>query len=339
MPSNTAAWLTAAKAKPLEVKPAPYTAPGEHEIVVKAGALAVNPIDWKLQEEPFYPLDYPTILGQDVAGEVVEVGGSVSRFSKGDRVVGHALGFITKRNAEAGFQEYSILQDHMASPIPRELSFDYASVIPLGLSTAAAGLFQKGYLELQHPSVNIKPTGKTLLVWGGSSSVGVNAIQLAVAAGYEVITTASSKNFDLVKKLGASQVFDYNSKTIVNELVGAFKNKILAGVFDAINVDGAFTSCIEVADQSTGNKFVASSLRIPEKLPSGVSAKWIFAVSIRENEVSKAIYETFLPQALAEGRFVAAPEPHVVGKGIEYVQAGLDALKNGVSAKKVVITL
>ena len=58
-----------------------------------------------------------------------------------------------------------------------------------------------------------------------------------------------------------------------------------------------------------------------------------------DNEVSKVIYEDFLPQALADGCYVAAPEPVVIGKGLDYVQGGLDAQKQGVSAKKVVIVL
>lgn len=110
----------------------------------------------------------------------------------------------SKRDCDNAFQEYTVVPAHMASPIPSTLSFDHAAVIPLGLSTAAAGLFEKEYLAPQHPSVSPKPTGKALLIWGGSTSVGSNAIQLAVAAGYDVITTASPKNFDYVKKLAAS---------------------------------------------------------------------------------------------------------------------------------------
>lgn len=58
-----------------------------------------------------------------------------------------------------------------------------------------------------------------------------------------------------------------------------------------------------------------------------------------KNDVSKVVYENFLPKALAEGKYVAAPDAYVVGKGLEYVQAGLDAQKKGMSGKKVVITL
>lgn len=71
MPSNTAAWQTAAKAKLLEVKSAPYTPPRENEIVVKNGTVAINPIDWVMQEraEVLFPwITYPAVLGGDVAG-------------------------------------------------------------------------------------------------------------------------------------------------------------------------------------------------------------------------------------------------------------------------------
>ncbi|TVY52236.1 Dehydrogenase azaJ, partial [Lachnellula cervina] len=211
MPSNTAAWLTKVGAIPLDVKPAPYTPPTEHQIVIKNKAVAINPVDWAVQTkgDALFPwLAFPYIGGSDVAGEVHEIGSGVTRFKVGDRVVGLAACLIS--GAEGAFQEYTVLRDHMTSHIPAALSYESASVIPLGLSTAASGLFQKGLLGLQHPSVPPKPTGKSLLIWGGSTSVGCNAIQLAVAAGYEVITTASPKNFTLVKTLGATQAFDYN---------------------------------------------------------------------------------------------------------------------------------
>jgi NADPH:quinone reductase-like Zn-dependent oxidoreductase len=377
MPPNTAAWLTAAKAKPLEVKPSDYTSPGENEIVIKNGALAINPVDWKIQDYAFFPLKYPAILGEDVAGTVVDVGSSVSRFSNCDRVLGHALGLATQKASDGAFQEYTVVSANVASPIPSTLSFESAAVLPLALSTAATGLFQKENLALQHPSLDPKPTGQTLLVWGGSSSVGSNAIQLAVAAGYVVLTTASPKNFEYTKKLGASQVFDYNSKTVTNEIVEALKGKTVAGVLDAIGADGAFQNSADVLAQSEGNKFIATVLQPPEDIPAGVSAKvcnfseyfipysvvlrylsipelqnvsllgnadpenlqWIQAPTIKNNEVGKVIYEDFLPQALADGKYLAAPEPYIVGKGLESVQAGLDAQKKGVSAKKLVITL
>lgn len=84
--------------------------------------------------------------------------------------------------------------------------------------------------------------------------------------------------------------------------------------------------------------FIASaSALVPEKLPNGVEAKMIWGSSLKNNEVGPAIFEHFLPKTLARGSFVVAPEPWMIGTGLESVQIGLDALKKGVSAKKVVI--
>ena len=71
----------------------------------------------------------------------------------------------------------------------------------------------------------------------------------------------------------------------------------------------------------------------------GIRSKMIWGASLMDDDISTVIYEDFLPQALADGRYLAAPEPLVIGKGLEHIQAGLDAQKKGVSAKKIVITL
>ena len=372
MPSNRAAWLTAKSARPLEVKSAPYTPPAANQIVVKNRAIAVNPVDWSKQllgNMMFSYIKYPFVLGEDLAGEVVEVGKGVTRFRAGDRVLGHALAMDPKvnRSAEGAFQEYSVVQANMASPIPASLSYENACVLPLCLSTAACGLFQKDYLALDYPTTSPrdpKTQGKTLLVWGGSSAVGSNTIQLAAAAGYDVITTASPKNFGYVKGLGAREAFDYRSKTVVRDIIATLRTKETVG---AVAVGNSSTeACMEILAKSKGSKFVAqASFPWPEKTPSttlglvgamlslvwwnlsvlfksklkGVKAKFIFGSTLAQNEVSQAIYDDFLPQALAQGSFIAAPDPLVVGKGLEYVQEGFDLHMKGVSAKKVVVSL
>jgi len=71
----------------------------------------------------------------------------------------------------------------------------------------------------------------------------------------------------------------------------------------------------------------------------GVRMTSIFGSTLMDNEVGSAIYVDFLPAALADGRYVAAPPPHVVGTGLEHLQAGLDLQKRGVSASKIVVRL
>lgn len=364
--SNRAAWLLAKNAGTLSVGPAPYTPPRTNEIVIKNAAIAINPVDWVIPTKGdlgFGWLKYPFILGSDVAGEVVEVGKHVTRFQIGDRVVGLACSTDPKCNnsAEGAFQEFTVLRPDSTSHIPSTMSYESASVIPLGLATAAAGLFQKDQLGLQLPSVSPKPTGQTLIVWGGATSVGCNAIQLGLAAGYEVFTTASPKNFDLMKKLGASKVFDYHSPSVVSDMIAELRGKTLAG---SITMgDGAADACMAILDKSNGQKFVSMatypisqdfnvgrlrtvfqflSFMIVFKLKGlvkGIKSNFIYGSSPCFNEVGKACFEDFLPKALGTGAFVPAPDPHVVGKGIESIQAALDFQRKGVSAKKIVVSL
>lgn len=369
-PTNQAAWLTGKQIRPLEVKEAPYTPPSENEIVVRVHAIAINPVDAYKQamgDVLLSWIQYPFILGSDVAGEVVEIGKSVARFKIGDRVLGHAVGpdKRSNRSCEGAFQQYVVLRQNLVSAIPDTLSYQNGCVLPLGLSTAACGLFMKDYLALELPSSNSKKeTGKSLLVWGGSTSVGSNAIQLAAAAGYRVITTASPKNFDYVKRLGAEKVFDYRSSTIIPDIITAMKDSELEGAF-AIG-DGSLEACIDIVGTCRGRKFIAqASLPHPSEVPpkgavlisfiasflwfklstfikckvKGVGAKFIWGTDLMANEVGSGIYEHFLPAALASEKYVVAPEPFVVGEGLESVQTALDAILKGVSARKLVVTL
>jgi NADPH:quinone reductase-like Zn-dependent oxidoreductase len=372
MPENNALWLRAKRA-PLTVGAALYTAPRADEVVVLVRAVAVNPMD-RLQQtmgDIITPwTTYPFVAGSDVAGQVVEVGSEVTRLRVGDRVVGYAAGSDKLRNraAEGGFQNYVVLLAHMTAPIPDEMKFEDAAVLPLGISTAACGLFQTDFLAMDAPSAAPGPAGKTLLVWGGSTSVGCNAIQLAVAAGYDVVTTASPRNFGYVKRLGAREAFDYRSKTVIADIVRALRGREIAGAL-AIGA-GSALACIDIVGACKGNRFVAMATpptsfdtvpagrgRLLRLIPAiarmlagtmtltlkarrhGVRTKMIWGSALIANEVGPMIFEAFLPAALAEARFVAAPNPTVVGTGLEQIPVALERQRQGVSAVKLVVTL
>ncbi|KAK9378447.1 chaperonin 10-like protein [Kockiozyma suomiensis] len=337
MPSNFAAFLVGEGVHPLSVGPAPYTSPGPSEIVVKNGAVAVNPIEYILQDHlmPSFPMHYPMILGQDLAGVVEEIGSNVTQFKVGDRVLGHAFGMLHNNNdPESAFQLYTVVGEEMAVAIPDEMSFEAATVLPLCFSTAAAGLYQDNFLNLPPPSLNPTPRNQTLLVWGGASCVGSNAIQLAVASGYEVVATASAKNFDYIKQLGATQVYDYHSDSVVSDIIACLKGKVIAGAFNAVK-DG-FDGCLEIVQASEGSKFISSVLPVPEVLPAGISSGWIL---MEPAKFSKLAYVDFLTPAIKEGKYIVAPKPLIVGKGLEAIQSGIDRQKQGMSAEKVVISL
>lgn len=369
MPTNSAAWLPASRT-PLVVGPAPYNSPGAHEIVVQSGALAVNPLEWILQlvGSLIYPwLKYPFVLGSDVAGTVVEVGSAVTRFSVGDRVLAHAVGTDRDSNSSArgAFQHYVVVLEKLAARIPDAMPFSDAVVLPLGVSTAACALFQSDQLALRHPSLNPTPTGQTVLVWGGATSVGSNAIQLAVAAGYEVVATASPRSADYVLSLGASAVVDYASPTAVAQLIALLHGKDVAGAVAVAT--GSAAAVASVLRASTGRRFLsmvgapAQWSAVAEKrsrLPlvmAGVAAsviaigvrcavwripnKAVFGSSLKNNEVSDAVYGSFLPAALEAGSYLAVPAAQIVGHGLEFVQPALEQQQRGVSARKLVVTL
>ncbi|KAL2062438.1 hypothetical protein VTL71DRAFT_6704 [Oculimacula yallundae] len=338
MATNKAAFLTSPKSHPFTILPTPLTTPGPSQILIQNHAIAINPIDFKLQSRAIYPLTYPAILGSDVAGIVHSIGSSVTRFAPGDRVLGLTNGFASGKDAEKAFQEYTVLEADFTCGIPDRVGFEEAVVLPLGVATAAAGLFDPEFLGLQLPTQPAQvPNGKTILVWGGAGCVGGNAVQLCAAAGYEVIATCSAKNFTYVKNLGASQVFDYNNASVVADLVSAFKGKASAGVYDAIG-GAAWAPAIEFA-QKTGTKIMATiTPGFPDE-HEGLEMKRVFAPAILGNGVGKAIFEDFLPKALGEGSYIVAPETIVAGRGLEILQVAVDLLGKGVSAKKVVVLL
>jgi NADPH:quinone reductase-like Zn-dependent oxidoreductase len=374
MPTNTAAWLDAPYAD-LTVRPAPYTAPGADEIVIRNRAIAVNPLDVAKQTTGnmmYRWLPSPAVLGEDVAGEVAEVGSAVTRFRAGDRVVGYAVGMEKGRNhrPEGGFQEYTVVLERLAAPIPATMTFEAAAVLPLAISTAASALFQGDQLGLCHPTDGSErpvSTGEAVVVWGGSTSVGSNAIQLAAAAGYEVVTTASPRNHARALALGATRVFDYSSPTVVADVAAALRGKRVVGVL-AVGTGSAGPSVAIAA--ATGSKRVSMAspsvsfgdfprrsrpslalVRLLAKLVGdnvalqlrsrrhGIRARFVWGSTLMHNEVGPMLWGGFLPAALADGRYIPTPSPEVVGSGLEHVQTALDTLRGGVSARKVVVSL
>lgn len=334
--TNQAAWQ-GAPGQALQLGSTDTPLPAANEVLIRNAAIAINPLDWLLQDYALLPwLSYPAILGSDVAGTIVAVGSGVERLKVGDRVLGQAVGTTVNEKAQGAFQNYTIVLEHMAARIPDQMEFSDAAVLPLGLGTAAGGLYGKKQLALLPPSHSPVAKDEVVLVWGGSSSVGANAIQLAVASGYTVITTASTSNAEMLKSLGASAVFDHASPSIVKDVIEAMQGRRLAGTLHAT---GDMAASFAVVSQSDGVRLVATTLPPPADLPKGVEARHIAGTSLKDDHVGPMIYRDFLPQALEAGSFVSAPPAKIVGHGLEALQAALQVLKAGVSAAKVVVTV
>ncbi|EHK22920.1 uncharacterized protein TRIVIDRAFT_28956 [Trichoderma virens Gv29-8] len=342
MAYNEAAWITAPGEYPLAVKEAPKPSAKPGEIVIKNVAVSINPVDWKIQSHGRYLSQYPFILGTDAAGFVEEVGAGVTRFKKGDRVIAHCHSLMTRDPANSAFQSYPVAIDSLVSPIPDTMSFEQAVVLPLAISTACAGLYPKDHLNLPLPSATKhEKNGKTVLIWGGASSVGATAIQLAAASGVTVITTASPANHSLVKSLGAAAVFDYKSATVVEDIAKALKETDFVGVYDAIGEESSFDAVFAILDLLNMKVPVASVLP-SNKSTEQFAPAYVVAFSIIQEpnlHIGEWIWTSFIPESLANGSFKAKPDPSVTGHGLEDIQKALNVQRKGVSAKKIVVTL
>ncbi|RGP70832.1 hypothetical protein FLONG3_7288 [Fusarium longipes] len=340
MPSNNAAYLVAPKTSPLQVKEAPLPQVTQGHILVKNSALAINPVDIANQYVGIFLSEsqYPAILGEDVAGTVEAVGEDVTNFKPGDRVLGYATSLASKDDANSAFQEYTAIRADCASKIPSDLDFEQAAVLPLAVATAAWALFGDSTLKMKFPSLNPEPTGEVVLIWGGASSVGGTAIQLAKAAGYEVITTASAKNHEYVKSLGADHVFEYKSPHVTKDICSLLMSKKFAGALEASGNDEAMNSTTQSIAHADGLRKMICVRGFKSQLPE-VEAQTILSTSIIDTPVAKAVFGDYVPTALEQGKFKAVPQAEVVGKGLEALQLGMDTLAKGVSAKKIVVSL
>jgi NADPH:quinone reductase-like Zn-dependent oxidoreductase len=333
MASNKSAFLDAI-GKPLRIAESPMPKPGANDIIVKNHAVAINTVDPSQADTGFMVKQYPIVLGSDVAGEVTEVGSSVTRFKKGDRVVGHAWVFQTGQPEDGAFSLYCRVPAGNAAIIPSNIEYKQAAILPMAIDTASVGLHKEGYLGIDYPSVDAKPNGKVLVVYGGSSSVGAAAIQLAVNAGCRVIATSSPKNFDLCLECGASDVFDYKDPDVAEKIAKAVGKENFVGLWNAIGIPESFEVVIPIM-QKLGGGFVANT-KPPGELPKDIEARFVLGI----DKATWLVWESgFLTKALESGKLKCLPEPMVVGKGLESLQQAFAVRKGDISAQKVVVEL
>ncbi|KAF7540547.1 hypothetical protein G7054_g1286 [Neopestalotiopsis clavispora] len=306
---------------------------GDNKVLIKVHAWAINPCDHMLQDRNM--AQYPVILGCDVAGTVEAVvrgSTAAANFSVGDRVFGF--------NANNGFQDYVPVEHKLIAKIPGDMAYRDAVGFGLCSATSAMFLFGKDYLHLDIPELGAPKKSKSVLIWGGSSSVGSNAIQLAAAAGYDVVSTCSKRNFDYVKGLGAEQVFDYNDPEVTEKVVAQLDKGDCAGIFMAAGLEDGNAAALKVAAATKQKVKFASSNFIANlgDAPEGVDIKQLTPETFVPFpkcwfETTKATFEGYLPAALAKGAYKVAPPPLVVNKkGLEGVQEAVD-IQRAVSEK------
>jgi NADPH:quinone reductase-like Zn-dependent oxidoreductase len=177
---------------------APRPHAGEGEALVRVHAAGINPVDWKIREGHLKEMlhhAFPLVLGWDVSGVVESVGQGLTRLKVGDEVFSRPD--ILRDGAYA---EYIVIREAECALKPRSIDHVHAAALPLAGLTAWQTLFVAAGLA----------AGQRVLIHAAAGGVGSLAVQLAKAKGACVIGTASARNHEFLRKLGADQVVDYD---------------------------------------------------------------------------------------------------------------------------------
>lgn len=259
----------------------------------------------------------------------------------------HTINLVSGRPQDGAFALYTVVPMDKAAILPDAISFTDGVVVPFALEAAICALSVKEpgnalpgvatpALGLPYPSLDPTSTTKTLIVYGGSSSVGSMTIQLATAAGLNVISITSSRNFHLSKNCGATEVFDYNDSLLVEKVVEAVRKSggEFAGIVDAIATAETYPNDLAILAK-LGGGLLACTHPPPDNVPENVTAGMIFAV----NDIATPVWKEYVTPALQAGKLKCLPPPLVVGKGLEHIQEALKRCQAGVSGRKLVVRL
>jgi NADPH:quinone reductase-like Zn-dependent oxidoreductase len=183
----------------LRYEEVPCPMPDKGEVLVQVHAAGVNPVDWKIRQgylKEMLNRSLPIISGWDVSGVVEATGDNVTRLKVGDEV--YSRPDLTRDGAYA---EYIVIRESEVALKPKSIDHINAAAIPLAALTAWQALFDAGGLK----------AGQTVLIHAAAGGVGHFAVQLAKWKGARVIGTASKRNHDLLRMLGADELIDYTA--------------------------------------------------------------------------------------------------------------------------------
>ncbi len=182
----------------------PDPKPAAGECLIQIGAVDVNPIDLYVRSGGVPTrIEFPFILGRDLAGKVVATGDGVKNFKVGDRVWATGQGWDGRQGT---FSELAVVDESWLNPIPGNVTDEDIVAISLVGITAHVGLVGKAKLK----------AGETLFVNGGTGGVGSSVVQMAKTIGARVIATAGSdEKVARARELGADEVVNYKTENVV----------------------------------------------------------------------------------------------------------------------------
>ncbi len=202
----------------LKIAIGPTPKPKQDEILIRVFAAGINRADI-LQRKGLYPppADASPILGLEISGEIIQIGAQVQSHQVGDKVCGLTNG--------GGYAEYAILPATQALPWPENYDAVHAAAIPESYLTVWANVFMKGRFA----------KGETFLVHGGSSGIGVTAIQLVKEFGGKVYATAgSAEKCQACRDLGATECINYRQEDFEEHILRLTQNKGVDIILDMI---------------------------------------------------------------------------------------------------------
>ena len=227
----------------------PDLKPGPGEVLVRMSATSINPIDWKLRRgdlKALMPLQFPAILGRDLAGEVVGLGVGVTTRKIGDRV----LGLVNH-----AYAEYVLCKADELALMPSSLSFEQAAALPLVVLTGAQ-LIEKG----------IRPrSGETILITGAVGGVGRTAVHVARQHGAHVIAGVRSSQKKEAEGLGADRILALDSASDIASLkeldavADTVGHEVIASLIPHIKKNGVLATVVGRPEAANGR-----DLRIEE---------------------------------------------------------------------------
>ncbi|KAF2687518.1 GroES-like protein [Lentithecium fluviatile CBS 122367] len=320
-------------------------------IIVKTEAVSVNPVDTKMELGFAKP---GHIGGCDFTGVVVAVGSGVKRPVKvGDRVSGAVMGSDPMDASSGAFATYVAAPADITLTLPDKVPSSIGASLPTIWFTVGQALFQK-LLPAALGAQPFRPatTPTTVLVYGGSSSVGTTALQLLRLAGLRPITTCSPKNFNLVKSYGAEEAYDYRSPTCAADIRKATKNG-LKFALDCISTRESIAICYGAIGRA-GGRYTALDpyWEATATTRNTIKANWTLGISMlgkdiawpspygrpgsREDRQFGAEWAGVLQRLLEKGQI--RPHPLKVKENAtwEDVLKGLDEIKSGMSGQKLV---
>jgi len=223
---------------------------GPDEILVRVRASSVNPVDWKVRSGALRFVsgwNPPKVLGADFAGEVEKTGGDVQGYSAGQKVYGMVRAF-----KGGAYAQKVVARPKEVAPMPANISFEQAAVLPLVSLTVHQALFDRA---LQRPHQHV-------LVNGCTGGLGHIALQMAKGRGFKVTGVCSAGNLPVAKQLGADHVIDYRAQSPLEGkqrydlIFDAVANLSFREAKRALTPDGVYVSSIP----TPGNMLVAPVL-------------------------------------------------------------------------------